>query len=644
MPTGRRKRADATDNGAAPVPDSNADIQHAETDSPAGHATIHGGTGRGGGPARRGRRGRATVGTGGRSRIESVQPETPAEELQPPAKKTRKPKDAPISPALQLPQRSNRGQPRANPDNGFVPRAPKRTSAQVREAEAAHAALVQRQRDELEASLRSLAEMEVDEEEEDREEERQRVVRRMASEDPSDENDTFFPVGDDDELDELEEDLATKTEKRAKPKFKRLAKGQAPARVADLKEEIRQDRDGKKKRKGKTRGNASDAGGILSDWQQRGAHEVVDLSNENDDNDNDTGISIHQGGLEEADIEDVKPQLSETPAKTRSNNLVTISKTILGKQAVTPKSKPINFKVSSTKFTKATSAPKTPTTVTKTHSQSSVGTDTSMVTFVPIPIVKNTWKTKGCDTFNALLFKSTRPFEEFVKGSEDFLDACQSVVPALYNSEYKVVKGDAIYEQGYDRIVDKRSDIGDKAQSVVDDFFLKHSNYATNPEGRREYARWALRKNGPLLFLQPGAADSDTPGKDSFLSPHIISIIKQCFPSCSRSVINVGIPVGLLGLAAAGLERAFRRYVNTGEKEPDGGFRAQFVGSAVDAYVKSASNLSENRCNRIREACGFNKVPEIPMDLVESDDELDIAGHRHLMYDASSPPASPTKS
>ncbi|KAF5367147.1 hypothetical protein D9758_003836 [Tetrapyrgos nigripes] len=313
----------------------------------------------------------------------------------------------------------------------------------------------------------------------------------------------------------------------------------------------------------------------------------------------------------------------------------------------TPNSRPkASLSTTSTPISKSTLSSTTSTAVAQQSSHSSissVGTDTPILKAAPIPDFRNTWKTSGCDTFNALLFRSERPFEEFVKNSPDFLIAVQSVVPALYDSEYKVKKGDAIYEGAYKRIIDKRSDIGDKAQDVVKDFF-KQERYASDAAARQEYARWALRANGPLLFAQPGAPGTKEKPKDAFLSPHIIEVVKRCLPSSARSVVDIGIPVGLLGLAAAGLERAFRCYLKTGEKEQEGGFREQFVGMAVSGYVKNAvKNVSQNRWQRILDACGLNKEPEDAMKVDASDDEMDISANRHLLYDASSPPGSPSK-
>ncbi|KAF5361178.1 hypothetical protein D9758_009060 [Tetrapyrgos nigripes] len=381
-----------------------------------------------------------------------------------------------------------------------------------------------------------------------------------------------------------------------RPKPKQPAKGETLAEVERVKKTIRKECEDvlKGRKKGSKKHSSSDSGGILADWQKRGVHEHVDLALDTDE----VGISIAHGGITDDDTIGDTPALAERlPAIHIANNLVNVSK-----MTATPKSKPFKTMLSNSavKSDSKISSPaeiKTPSRapkpmqstsiVQKNTSTSSVGTDSPIPTsaVVAIPNINDgVWKKRGCDTFNALLFASTDPFGEFAKSSESFLLACQSAVPKLWNSEYKVVRGDAIFKLGYNKIIDKRSDIGQKAMAVVNDFFAQ-KEYANQPILIREYARWALHYNGPLLYAQPGAPNTDESAKGSWLSPHIINVIKTSLPCCEKSVIPVGIPVGLLGLAAAGLERAFCLY-RTGYKATDTGFREDLVGQAVKAFVK----------------------------------------------------------
>ncbi|KAK7442949.1 hypothetical protein VKT23_015893 [Stygiomarasmius scandens] len=143
-------------------------------------------------------------------------------------------------------------------------------------------------------------------------------------------------------------------------------------------------------------------------------------------------------------------------------------------------------------------------------------------------------------------------------------------VPAYGVADFIINRSD----QAYNKCVDKRSDVGEKALAVVNELF-KQPEFA-DAAARKKYARWALSASGPLLYSEPAEPKSGqvfifslthmSPNspiyfqkpKGAFLSPHIVNVIKRTFPTCkSLSVIDVGIPVGLLGLAAAGMSHRF---------------------------------------------------------------------------------------
>ncbi|KAJ4485093.1 hypothetical protein C8R41DRAFT_868375 [Lentinula lateritia] len=124
----------------------------------------------------------------------------------------------------------------------------------------------------------------------------------------------------------------------------------------------------------------------------------------------------------------------------------------------------------------------------------------------------------------------------------------------------------------------------------------------------------------------------------SVLSNHIVQVIKVFLPHYAQSALEHGIPIGLLGMAVAGLKRAFRMYTSTGEKSScTTGFTLVNVNNAVEAYAQSAAKISESRWKRLQDLCGVLVADAATLSM-EDTEVFEISASRHLMYDASSPP------
>ncbi|KAJ3904534.1 hypothetical protein F5879DRAFT_989107 [Lentinula edodes] len=484
--------------------------------------------------------------------------------------------------------------------------------------------------EEMKENRRKLAEIEIDEEETQEMEDDARIENLRDLEDPSDEDEPFFPVNDDIELDDadldgVDESVKTKNLKRQDLK---PGRGETTAAVAEIRDKIRTQRTqrnvgrgGSVKGKAKNKetqnpGNPKSAGGLHTDWKNR-SDKVID-SLTVDDHSDDTGL----GGLDDEDVIAEMPPITVKP-KVQSNE-VTAPKT--RKAIVTP------VKSSSKKATKTILATKLRPSIKKEQSSESVielsdsGTPSPKTKTLPEFMVA-AWNTRGTDTAYGLLFTDAQPFIRYAKS------------PQLLE------KGDALYEKVkfYDRCTEARSKIGARAQAVVEAFFAQDV-YAQNVTERQGYALYALQKDGPLLYQNPSPRNikPNAPGylapTGSFLSDHIVQVIKVFLPHYAQSALEHGIPIGLLGMAAAGLERAFRMYTSTGEKSSrTTGFTLVNVNNAVEAYAQSAAKISESRWKRLQDLCGVLVADAATLSMEDSE-VFEISASRHLMYDASSPP------
>ncbi|KAJ3870966.1 hypothetical protein F5051DRAFT_446850 [Lentinula edodes] len=432
---------------------------------------------------------------------------------------------------------------------------------------------------------------------------------------------------DDADLDGVDESVKTKNLKRQDLK---PGRGETTAAVAEIRDKIRTQRTqrnvghggsvkGKaKNKKTQNPGNPKSAGGLHTDWKNR-SDKVID-SLTVDDHSDDTGL----GGLDDEDVIAEMPPIT-VKHKVQSNE-VTAPKT--RKAIVTP------VKSSSKKATTMKLHPS----IKKELSSESVielsdsGTPSPETKTLPEFMVA-AWNTRGTDTAYGLLFTDAQPFIRYAKGPQ-LLEVVKVAAEGLWpKSDYVVKKGNTLYEKPE----------GARAQAVVEAFFAQDV-YAQNVTERQGYALYALEKDGPLLYQNPSPRNikPNAPGylapTGSFLSDHIVQVIKVFLPHYAQSALEHGIPIGLLGMAAAGLERAFRMYTSTGEKSSrTTGFTLVNVNNAVEAYAQSAAKISESHWKRLQDLCGV-LVPDAATLSMEDPKVFEISASRHLMYDASSPP------
>ncbi|KAJ6612934.1 hypothetical protein B0H10DRAFT_2222709 [Mycena sp. CBHHK59/15] len=95
-----------------------------------------------------------------------------------------------------------------------------------------------------------------------------------------------------------------------------------------------------------------------------------------------------------------------------------------------------------------------------------------------------------------------------------------------------------------------------------------------------------------------------------------------------------GLPVGLFGLMAGGLERGFKLYSQTGCREESVPvFKAKTHNTAIRAYVSNIERFTISRWTSLLTALGPTTVITTAPEVI--DDELD--GRREYVYVASSP-------
>ncbi|KAJ3884648.1 hypothetical protein GG344DRAFT_83718 [Lentinula edodes] len=448
--------------------------------------------------------------------------------------------------------------------------------------------------EEMKENRRKLAEIEIDKEEMQEMEDDARIENLHDLEDPSDEDEPFFPVNDDIELndadlDGVDESVKTKNLKRQDLK---PGRGETTAAVAEIRDKIRTQRTqrnvgrgGSVKGKAKNKrtqnpGNPRSAGGLHTNWKNR-SDKVID-SLTVDDHSDDTGL----GGLDDEDVIAEMPPITVKP-KVQSNE-VTAPKT--HKAIVTP------VKSSSKKATRTILATELRPSIKKELSSESVIELSDSGT--PSP--------------------KTKTLPEFM--GPQLLEVVKVTAEGLWpKSDYVVKKGDTLYEKFYDRCTEARSKIGARAQAVVEAFFAQDV-YAQNVTERQGYALYALQKDGPLLYQNPSPRNikPNAPGylgpTGSFLSDHIVQVIKVFLPHYAQSALEHGIPIGLLGMG--------------------GWFN---VNNAVEAYAQSAAKISESRWKRLQDLCGVLVADAASLSMEDSE-VFEISASRHLMYDASSPP------
>ena len=144
--------------------------------------------------------------------------------------------------------------------------------------------------------------------------------------------------------------------------------------------------------------------------------------------------------------------------------------------------------------------------------------------------MKDKWRTAFLPTLIDKFFTSDRPFDSFNIGSDEFIMLLKAIIKEVFpNFKYEVTSTDSIHflvcyilccflkrllisihPQAYNRINEKRSNIGKSALKFVEDY-LKTLESDQKVE---DWLRWSMHIDGPLFFKIPTPIDSPTDSKD----------------------------------------------------------------------------------------------------------------------------------
>ncbi|KAK7012552.1 hypothetical protein R3P38DRAFT_2790791 [Favolaschia claudopus] len=224
----------------------------------------------------------------------------------------------------------------------------------------------------------------------------------------------------------------------------------------------------------------------------------------------------------------------------------------------------------------------------------------------------------------------------------------QSVLDEVYHGNTWVVKwGDAVCSKAVSRIGDRRSAISKAAALIVQREFEGEKYYRAldipipgahvrDTVAIAVDAHDAIRSNGSAFYETP------TPTAVSKLKredPRYIYIKGVDFglvvdAAGEESLDTSGLPVGLLGMCAAAVERAYKMYV-TGERVKPPDFSAANYGTAVAGFIQSILKFRRSRWDSILNQCGAQIEERASKSSANGPDSLD--GLREHMYEPSSP-------
>ncbi|KAF7334106.1 hypothetical protein MVEN_02316400 [Mycena venus] len=204
--------------------------------------------------------------------------------------------------------------------------------------------------------------------------------------------------------------------------------------------------------------------------------------------------------------------------------------------------------------------------------------------------------------------------------------------------------------QTVSRIRERRSLVGTVALRVVEEFFGA-DEYKDKPIAIRQYARYAVRPDGPGFWRIPTPENIPSnpkhpnyiKGVDYLESPFIIKtataflknqkyIIPEAGPDGKFDFS--GLPSGLFALSAAGVERAFNAFTATGvrpQKLPK--FSQAESGTTCSGYANNIRRFTRSRWESLLNACGV----EAEEAAIAPADAMAVDGIRDSMYIPSSP-------
>ncbi|KAJ7457136.1 hypothetical protein B0H11DRAFT_2243670 [Mycena galericulata] len=317
-----------------------------------------------------------------------------------------------------------------------------------------------------------------------------------------------------------------------------------------------------------------------------------------------------------------------------------------------------------------------------THSTPQIKSESSSSSFTPesaegLPgFIAKSWGTVYLPACYRALYLSRDPMsigavgKDLMKPGKETVLFFQAILDEKYAGNSWVMEwGDAICTKAVSRVGERRSAIGKAAMVVVDRLFDSTTYYklSSTPDSTgssqrlrksqkiSDDARYAVRSNGPAFYKDPTPEDVCKLGANhpayvkprGYLeSPLIIETLCSFIKDDEFRVIVTetpdgeehdfsGLPIGLLGMVAAAVERAYKLHT-TGVRTKAPGFSSVNYGTAVAGFIASIQGFRRSRWDSIIKSCGSQITERAAAAPVETEqDSLD--GLRERMYIPSSP-------
>ncbi|KAK7043334.1 hypothetical protein R3P38DRAFT_3389337 [Favolaschia claudopus] len=622
------------------------------------------------------------------TRIEALNQQLSLSPVSAPPPKRRKSAAAapPVEPRNPLADRETR------PENPGLPDAPrpKRTPEEVKadeEKKAAAIAEIERKRAAAIAAVTAL-DLELDAAQE---EEQTNMIYGLGDlpvdmDVDEDEDQPILSVSDED-FARIEDDDAYRTgsedgEKAAPVKKKKKpARGETRAAVESATQA--QKKKTVVKKKGVQNSDAAAASrkaGVSKAWlKTQAATKTVSKPADADDND-DGPAGVDLGGLDDEDAGAVRPAADAGSKAARQNNTVAIC---ISSDDETPRRRPEEqkkTKVVTRPSVKAERAAKLPALSFVKSSPATVKHESSDGSFTPSSAVDikglpgfigNSWTPVFLPVLYNAFYLSVDPMTVGFVGNDaknpgkDAAAFIQSVLDEVYPGNTWVVKwGDAVCSKAVSRIGDRRSAISKAAALIVQREFEGEKYYRAldipipgahvrDTVAIAVDAHDAIRSNGSAFYKTPTpTAVSKLKREDPrYIKPTgyleskiIIELVSQYIKGVDFGLVvdaageenldTSGLPVGLLGMCAAAVERAYKMYV-TGERVKPPDFSAANYGTAVAGFIQSILKFRRSRWDSILNQCGAQIEERASKSSANGPDSLD--GLREHMYEPSSP-------
>ncbi|KAF8184553.1 hypothetical protein K438DRAFT_1974342 [Mycena galopus ATCC 62051] len=250
-------------------------------------------------------------------------------------------------------------------------------------------------------------------------------------------------------------------------------------------------------------------------------------------------------------------------------------------------------------------------------------------------VVAAAWDNAWIPTLLHLLGSRENPWEIT---DEEIEGAFTTVFPGVsYNLKSS---GNLVMKRSRDRLNNGRSWFPTQAFMFVSKHFIETFPNAT-PNDKKAliaaYVKYALRPNGPMLFLHPESEflKKNDPGYQSASgmceSKFVIGVFAPFVKKTANSRKDYGLLASGLALSNAALEKVFLMY-QTGEFISDKTqFSRENVGSLVDDYLENINKFSQRKWEAILNLCGtaVNIGPPV------SAPSMEVS--RRVLYVSSSP-------